>query len=420
MISRFKQNFIIGIILASLVSFVWTQDFSLVLILLKFLGNILLFWLLLYLDIFIHEFGHAIAGYIVKFPIPKITIGFGKNLFKYKLGKTTLVVNQGMQGGLTYPGSMSPDFLRLRYFFFTLGGVGLQIISLFLVSLIVFLIDNIFPQLFINTFWSNLVGLFFFSNILLIIGNLIPFQVNLVGIPIPNDGLVLLTIFFMKREKIQEILLSGEILEGMEYLEEKNFSKAESIFRQCSLKYPEMLLPKMNLSASLIRQNKIDECIELLSKILTELETNSKPGKDPRYFLLLNNLAWGCLIKSIKDQEPSFLNLADQYSEQAIKLNNKAPAIIGTRASILIEIGQFEAGIKLLKNQVNLNQPINEMTNNAIGFLYLAYSYYLNGNFKQAQKYWQKVQDHDDLKGSEYKVLSDHILERTNTFNWSN
>ncbi|BCL34064.1 tetratricopeptide repeat protein [Nostoc sp. MS1] len=410
--NNFTQYITITIVFASLTAFLLTNDFYLSLRFLGFLINLLCFWLFLYIDIIIHEFGHAIAGWIVKFPIKKITIGLGHNLFKYKFKETTLVVNQGLQGGLTHPGTISPDFLRLRYFFFILGGVGLQAIAMGLVMAITSAIESIYPQALSNdSLLSSIVDSFFVSNWILIVINLLPFKANMMGVPMPTDGLQLLTIFFMNQQKIQEILLSGKILEGLEYIEEKKFTQAELLFRECIASNSTYLIPKINLSVALIRQQKLDEAITLLSALLKDLE------KNPFQLFIFNNLAWIYLLKGLN--QPELLNLANEYSEKAIKISNQSAYVVGTRACVLIELGEVDEGIKLLKGRVNLNRAVNETTNSVMGFLYLAYAYYLKGDKKQSQKYWQKIINNKDLKSSEYKLLFDHVLKKTNHFGMS-
>lgn len=415
-----KRNFTkyvcIGLLLASLISFFSTKDIYLPTILLWIALQIIFWSICIYIDIIIHEFGHAIAGWIVGFPIKKITIGFGRNIFKYKFKETTLVINQGIQGGLTSPGTFSPNFLRLRYFFFTLGGVGLQGLVILLVTIIMTALKNPYTFAIPNTHnflvWKiidSLVNIFLYTNYILIFLNLIPMNINIMGIPMPNDGLQLLTIFFVKQQRIKEILLSGKIMEGMEYLEDNKFPEAELTFRECIEQNPQFLIPKINLSATLIRQQKIDEAITLLSNLISESEDN--PGK----LLIFNNLAWSYLLKSLN--QPDLLNLADDYSTQALKISNQSPAVVGTRSCILIEMGKLEEGIKLLKPYINLNHPVNETTNSGIGFLYLAYAYYLQGNKKECQKYWQKIQNNQDLQSSEYQLLFNHVVNKTNSFN---
>jgi tetratricopeptide (TPR) repeat protein len=367
--------------------------------------NLILIWLFIYLSVYIHEFGHAIAGWLVGFPIKKITIGLGKNIWKYEIKATStlIVINNGFQGGLTHIGDVSRDFLRLRFFVFAAGGILMQTLIVW------FCMQITVNNLLFNPFLYSLLDLFIYANIFLIIGNLLPYNTNAFGIPRPTDGLLLLTSFFMKEEQITEILLAGKILDGLENLEAKKLEEAEQIFRECISKEPSLLLPKINLSAALIRQQKIDEAIEILTQITTEKEATGV-----KLALIYNNLAWCYLIKSISD--PRALEQADDYSNQALSVNNKIPNLQGTRSCILIEKGELTEGIKILQPMVKINQPVNEMTNSVIGFLYVAYGYYRQEDWNKSSQYWEKIKDNPELQATEYHRLLTHILEQTNNF----
>lgn len=367
--------------------------------------NLILIWFFIYLSVYIHEFGHAIAGWLVGFPIKKITIGLGETIWKYEIKATStlIVINNGFQGGLTHIGDVSRDFLRLRFFVFAAGGILMQIILVWLC------IKLTATWLFFNPFLYNLSNLFVYANIFLIIGNLLPYNTNAFGIPRPTDGLLLLTTFFMKEEQITEILLSGKILDGLENLEAKKLEEAELIFRECISKEPSLFLPKINLSAALIRQQKIDEAMEILTQITTKQE-----AKGVKLALIYNNLAWCYLIKSTS--EPRYLEQADDYSNQALSVNNQIPNLQGTRSCILIEKGELTEGIKILQPMVKINQPINEMTNSVLGFLYLAYGYYRQEDWNKSSQYWEKIKDNSELQSTEYQLLLRHVLAQTNNF----
>ena len=172
----------------------YSKDIILFKIMLLNLMSFISFLLFIYISIYIHEFGHALAGWLVGFPIKKITIGMGKNIWKghINLTSTDLVINQGFEGGLTYMGDVSRDWIRIKFFVFALGGVGIQ-------SLLVWLGWQI-KQSYMFFHWPIVPSLLFDSfidaNIFLIVFNLLPFQTQSFGIPIPTDGLQLLKVFF--------------------------------------------------------------------------------------------------------------------------------------------------------------------------------------------------------------------------------
>ena len=69
----------------------------------------------------------------------------------------------------------------------------------------------------------------------------------------------------------------------------------------------------------------------------------------------INNIAWSYLLAC----DRKVLEKAFEYSYQAMQLNSKHPAILSTRGSILIEIGEIDDGINLLKKCVNIHHPLD-------------------------------------------------------------
>lgn len=401
------KDFFVGVMIMTAILIVGGQNLSAWLSGLSPI-NILIIFIFAYFDIYIHEFGHAIAGWSVGFPIKRITIGMGRKVFKYKIKTTNtdFVINTGLQGGMTQIGTISRKFLKPRFFAFVLGGVLLQL----LVTALAFLVIH-YHLLGKNIGLYSIINLFIYSNLLLIALNIIPYNIQMMGVPMPNDGLLLCKIFWMKPNEIMEILMAGKVFEGLEKLEEKEFHQAANIFRECIYESPQLAIPKINLSVALLKQHQFEEAIALLEESLELLEN------DPRKIIVLNNLAWSYLHLSVKDNaNPSHLSQAREYADAATKINKDNPTVVGTRSCILIEQGELEEGIKLLKGKIKINQPIDEMTNSAIGFLYLAYGYYLQADFATSRKYWQKVQNNKDLMTGDYPPLVDHVLSKTNHF----
>ena len=205
------------------------------------------------------------------------------------------------------------------------------------------------------------------------------------------------------------MLVAGKVVDGMTNLQAKNFTTAEHNFRECLNKAPKSLVPRVNLSVALIKQQRIDEAIAILKEILSQ----NSPNKIQRA-IIYNNIAWCYLLKATSNN--LYLEQADDYSSKAIAINNKIAALLGTRSCISMEMGQTKEGIKNLKKGAKLNQPINEINNSVICFLYLAYGYYQQMNWSNAVKYWQKIQDCEDLKIGDYAILYEHVLKKTDCF----
>ncbi len=361
------------------------------------------FMIFAYVNIYIHEFGHVLAGVAVKFPIRRVTIGLGREIARKQFGETFFIITSGFGGGLTYIGHVSEQVLKLRFLIFVLGGVVAQGFAIAL-TMLIFNIQ-------IHEVWPlspplSLAKIFIYSNLFLILLNLFPRKFTMFGIRIPSDGLRIVKLPFLKPHEIQEILSVGKIMEAYDLYEAKKYSEAEIEFRECVELYPVPLLPKVNISAVLIKQLKLDETVALLESLQDEYV------HDPYVFLLYNNLAWAYLLQGNEEA----LQKADRYSYKAFQLNPKHPNVIGTRGCVCIETGEVEAGMRLLMSIVNLRKPLDEKTNNPVGFIYLAYAYYLKNDRERNLQYINKLKTSEITLDQDYRLLLEHIVQKTENF----
>ena len=94
-----------------------------------------------------------------------------------------------------------------------------------------------------------------------------------------------------------------------------------------------------------------------------------------------------------------------------IRINNKEPSFIGTRGSALIETGNLDLGINLLKPLVDMNYVNSQSLSCA---MYISYGYFLKKDFKNHKKYLKFVMDNKSkLELDEVQILQ-NILERIN------
>ena len=110
---------------------------------------------------------------------------------------------------------------------------------------------------------------------------------------------------------------------------------------------------------------------------LLETEAAKEPGL--RY-TLLNNIAY--LDALLHD--PTLLSEADQFSEEALKHLPWVPAVVGTRGTVLVELGKLEEGIPLLKKSMSLH---TDKQGKAINACHVALAELRCGNLDEARKY---------------------------------
>jgi tetratricopeptide (TPR) repeat protein len=370
------------------------------------------FWLkfliliiLLYPSIIIHELGHAFFGRLVNFEIKRIVIGTGREVFRKKIGNILFILTNNFNAGLTYWGNVSDHNIKFRFGIFLLGGFMAQ--GVFILICLFYSGAAINEILLFRDVTLN--HLFIHANLFLIVVNIIPYNINFMGLKLPNDGLQFLKLPFLNEKDIQNILSAGKIMEGYEYYEAKKYPESEIIFKECSTLFPKAILPKINLSAALIKQLKLEQ-----AQLFLEKQT-PKFDNDPFQFLIYNNLTWTLLL----NYDNESLEKADLYSKKAFKLNSKNRYVQGTRGCVLIERGEVEKGIQILKKIVMLNRPIDDKLNTLVGFIYLAYGLYLNEKIDIALCYIQKIIAYQTPIDADYQKILNLVLQRTNNMNGS-
>lgn len=110
---------------------------------------------------------------------------------------------------------------------------------------------------------------------------------------------------------------------------------------------------------------------------LLEADHDKQPGF--RY-ILLNNIAYLDIFLN----DSALLPEADQFSAEALKNLPWFPAIIGTRGTVLVELGNLDEGIVLLKKAMSLHV---DAQGKAVNACHLAVAEFRRGDLNAARKY---------------------------------
>ena len=362
-----------------------------------------LFFVFGYLNLYIHEFGHALAGLVVKFTIRKITIGSGRELIRKKIGGFLITITNGLDYGDVRIGPVSGNFLKVRFLFFSFGGVLAQGFAIAITMALFSISLSELPA--IRS--VSIAHVFIYSNLFLIAINLFPKKIIISGVAYENDGLSLVRIPFHKNFDLQDINSAIEDLESYEMLKYKQFHEAEIGFKKRIEKHPELPVPQINLSVVYLKQLRFEEAIALLENLLVN------NAEDKYSFLIYNNLAYAYLLRN----EQNDLQKADEYSEKAFNANKKVPSILNTRGCILIEKGKIDEGIALLENTVNIKRKVDIKTDDPVSFIALAYGYYLKDEIEDALKYIKKFEYYYEDLDADDQMYLDHVISKTDNFN---
>lgn len=360
------------------------------------------FFAFLYINIYIHETGHALAGVMVNFSIRRIQIGTGRRRLRIPIGKFLLILTNNIKAGFTYLGDVPGKFLKTRYVIFALGGILAQIFCILIVSysLNISISDKVLLQ------EMSMGFLFIFTNIYLIVYNIIPHYVSFSGIMLPTDGMVILKVLFLKDDDFQEILGAGKMMDGFEFYESKQFPEAEIVFKEHLENFPKSMHALLNYCSVLLKQLKFKEAQLVLEKA-------QENYKDSFYAAILYNfLAWTCFMQF----DDKLLAKVDAFSQKAFEISPHNHAILSTRGCALIQQGQLRKGLRLLYKTTNLQKAIDEGRNSPSNFLFMAYGLFLNGEKYFALKYIDKLEKSNIALDPDDKVLQEYVIEQTANF----
>ncbi len=389
---------ILGIIVGTMLIYLWIYlgipVFS--------LRTYFVFFILCYVNIYIHELGHVLAAKSVHFKVNRVMIGNGRTIFQKHMFGILVVITRGIASGQTFLSTHDSTNIRTRMAIVSGGGLLLQTLAI----LAVIILGDFDINRFLGRHNFHLPTIFVMSNIFMAASAILPIKVASRGIRIPSDGLRLLKAPFMKEEEIAEFLAYSDVIEAQELFENQNYHAANEIYRRSLEKFPLSGVPVLSYSMSLIRLHQYDEAVATLESVLHR-------AHDHKYDIgLNNNIAWAYLLKN----DPESLQKAGIYSERAYNENHSVPPIVGTRGCVLIELGQLDEGIRLLKQVSSLHSAIDEKTNNAAEFVYLAFAYFQKEKPNEAIRYLNHLDRYSSKIDADSRYLFDLMKNKTNNF----
>jgi tetratricopeptide (TPR) repeat protein len=274
------------------------------------------------------------------------------------------------------------------------------------ITLPIAIITDFKPSDFFNSYNVNISASFIVANLFSIILTIIPMKVSFQGIKIPNDGLSILRIPFMKQKEINVILSAGKIMEAYELYEARKYSDAQLAFEKCMNEFPDSIVAHIDYSATLIKQLKLKEA----EKKIVDIKDNKH---DKNYDLIIyNNLAW---IKLLTFTEES-LKEADTFSKKAYEINSDTYYVKGTRGSTLIALEKYDEGIKILNKGIKANKPIDRETNSIVHFYMLAFAYLKKNDKNKTIKFLEVINNNFDKMDDDDKYLFDLLKNSSNDF----
>jgi tetratricopeptide (TPR) repeat protein len=319
--------------------------------------------------IVIHELTHAGVAKLVGLRVFGIMIGIGKTVWSGKRFGTDWTINLLPLGGITLVGTRPVALIRPKLFLIYLAGPASHI----------FMAAGFFlwqQTLAISTFGYQVLMSLVLANIVLAVTNLFPFKVSLTTGMQGTDGWHLLRVPFLNQAELTKYYISYFAGEALQAYTANDLDAARKWVDQAFSFDGNSGIARNILGIIQMAAGEHQASRETFLQIL-ETDEAKEPGL---HYILFNNVAY--LDALLRD--PALLPEADDYSAQAFQHLPWVPAVIGTRGTVLVELGQFEAGIGLLKKSMSLNV---DKQGKALNACHIAVGELRRGNPSAARKF---------------------------------
>jgi tetratricopeptide (TPR) repeat protein len=343
------------------------------------------------INVIVHETGHLVMGKVVGAVPRRMVLGKGHKMTDFKIGNIKIILNSPLNSGLAYATHTNLKWIRFKIFVFSLGGILFNAVA----ALITILIFGFNLRKGVG---FDFAEMFVLSNLLIALFALFPYRTNYFGFPSYSDGLAMLRIPFIKKQELAELIYSNDILDSIDFIEEKKYHEGIEVLVKYREATGQILIPNLNQSIAYLKLGELDKSIELLEELIPALDTEHVKFKAH----ICNALAWNYLLTNRLDE-------ADKYSEEAFKLNNAMPEICGTRAGVLMERGEYEIGIRILEPSVSL---AHATSHNLTAAIYLAYAYQLKKDKKKSLLYLRFVDENLDKLDWDERIVYHRLIDR--------
>lgn len=321
----------------------------------------------------LHELGHAVAGFLVGIRIFAIEIGQGQIVYDFFLGRLRWCFRAIPFGGLAHGIPRTMEFHRSRQCVFILGGPLANVILL-LIAVILLPLDH---QLDSTSFEGVAPFLFLaLSNAALLLFSLWPHMANSVRGKIPNDALGLWRTLRNKKTQTNELLSWRYLYEASERQRKKDMEGAEAWIREGLQKFPKSVALKISAAGILYLKKEYHQAARSYA-----LVAGRNKGSKAMDAHILNGVAYCYLLTG----KPELLTKADTCSRLALKQSPKHPAYKGTRGSVLVELGKYGEGLKLLHEAMKSHPQNSEQ---ALSACHIGIAEARQGNLVESRNYF--------------------------------
>ncbi|MBU6402301.1 MAG: tetratricopeptide repeat protein [Verrucomicrobia bacterium] len=288
-----------------------------------------------------HELGHFLAARALNVPVLSVSIGLAQPVFRGKIFGCQIAVNRIPVGGRTVPCYTNARHLHSKLAVIVAGG---PLSNLALAGLVA----RYLPP----TDWASLpvdsgllpLQILLVANLILFVTAVFPHTSRTGHGLQASDGMLLLWAILGRQSKLFGLAAAGHRFKAFELIEAQRLPEAEAVLTAALKEFPDDLYLLNDLSLVRLHLGQIEESRSQFADLL------SRPDMEPGMrTMLLNNVAYTDVLLN----RPELLDEADRYSREALSQASFHPSILGTRGAVLVELGQLDKGIALLRQAMD-------------------------------------------------------------------
>ncbi|CAN7403716.1 site-2 protease family protein [Rhizobium sp. LjRoot254] len=303
-------------------------------LLIVLISYVLTSWLVL----FVHEYGHAVAGDLAGLRIFEIKVGSGPRIFRFRLSGINIEINLLPLAGIV---RAFPPITGRRYqmIIFTAGGPAASI--LFLIAFIV-ISDRIEPSELTNAILVPAL----LSQLVIIFLCLWPREVQIYGRRMASDGLSFLRLLTSK-EPYGAAYRAGYLATIMPYASSGSIP-------------PTLTAQSDRLAFHLASRSQSDGILSDATILGLDQALSSGDTHPAEEMMVLDALITDLLCRDFS----RYRNEMDRWSKRALELNPTSATLRGSRGSVLAELGRHDEALAMLADAEN-GQDVNDCIVNA-------------------------------------------------------
>ena len=314
--------------------------------------NVLLYPPIVVTSIALHEGGHALVARLLGLRVPRIDIGIGRRIARWRWRSTSISVHAFPLLGVTYLGADRIAGLKWRLWLTILAGplttalIGVGALG----ALDVGVIEASWPHQAVLK-GPAIVEMFACLAIWLLVFNLLPLPLLRTGLR--TDGVQLLRIPAADAREIEQLRLLPAVLEAEELSERDQFDAGYQVIRRAMETAPDSRVLRASLALMLMRREQLHDARALLLELL-------KDDDSLEVLVIRNNVAWvDFLIHADELREE-----ADEHSALVLTRLKDAGFALGTRGAVLGWLGRHDEAIEMLqqaylRNSSDVNRALN-------------------------------------------------------------